>query len=142
MALLDRLEAKDRELDTLRSEVQELRQSGTARAIAIAPTGDGPAEASGTFLVSPADGSALVRLEGLPPLAEGRVYQLWYGEREGDDWSAGPAFALSGPDETVVSVAGELLAVARVAISEEPAPGSEAPTGPLLLVGSIPAAKG
>ncbi|HEX6536133.1 MAG TPA: anti-sigma factor [Gemmatimonadaceae bacterium] len=73
----------------------------------------------------------------LPPAPAGEVYQLWLGTRDGGRVSAG-TFA-PRPDGDAVLVARHPLAsdaLARIAVTREPAGGSARPTSPPVLVGA------
>jgi anti-sigma-K factor RskA len=73
-------------------------------------------------------------IAGLPALPAGRVYQLWFARTGGSPVSGG-VFRVDGRGEALAAVAVPVaLEPARaVAVTEEPAPGSPAPTGPHLL---------
>ena len=96
--------------------------------------GTGAAEASARLMID-ADGrrGALV-VTGLRPLPEDRVYQLWFA-RAGETPVTGGPFRVNRRGEAAVVLAVPVpLAQARaIAITEEPAPRSSAPTGKHLL---------
>jgi hypothetical protein len=89
----------------------------------IALVGTGTAGASARLSVAADGRRGELAITGLPKLAPGRVYQLWFA-RTGAAPISGGVFG--------VDARGEALARA-VAVTEEPAPGSPEPTGPHLL---------
>jgi anti-sigma-K factor RskA len=73
-------------------------------------------------------------IAGLPALPAGRVYQLWFG-RPGASPLSGGVFHVDARGEglAVVAIPVALEPMEAIAVTEEPAPGSAAPTGPHLL---------
>jgi anti-sigma-K factor RskA len=73
-------------------------------------------------------------IAGLAPLPPERTYQLWFA-RPGQPTVTGGAFRVDGRGETVAPVAipAPLDEVRAIAVTEEPVPGSPAPTGQHLL---------
>ena len=139
-ALVDRLDTRDREIAALQSQVGELRTGASARVLTLAPTADGVAGSTGAVYYAPTEGRLVVRVAGLPALEEGRVYQLWYNDGDLESaWTAAAGFRVNAEGETLVSIPGDFTGIMRVAVSSEPLPGSAAPTGPLLMEGTLPA---
>ncbi|MFN8634768.1 MAG: anti-sigma factor [Chloroflexota bacterium] len=77
---------------------------------------------------------AELTVDALPPLLPGRVYQLWFAEPNQPARSGG-TFGVDPRGDTAVrvTVPTPLERVREVAITQEPAPGSPAPTGVQLL---------
>ena len=73
-------------------------------------------------------------VSGLKPLPTGQVYQLWFLRREGAPASAA-TFTVDdgGRAWVVVKVPAPLEETTAIFVTEEPAPGSAAPTGPRVL---------
>jgi len=105
----------------------------------------GAPSAVGRALLSPGRG-LLVHATGLPPLAPGRVYQVWVIPPAGPSASAMPVGAgILRPDASGRFTLDDgsqwptaASAVQAVAITAEPGPsGSPAPTTPILLAGRV-----
>jgi anti-sigma-K factor RskA len=112
--------------------VERLARLADGRVVAL--IGTGTPGASARLFVPEDRRHGELAIVGLPPLPAGRVYQVWFARVGGPPISggvfqvddAGAALAL-----VVVPVAIELGRA--IAVTEEPAPGSLAPTGPHLL---------
>jgi hypothetical protein len=142
LALSDRLATKDDEIAALQRQVTEFRDAANASAFSLTRTEDAPDDARGTVFFSLADSRVLIDVSGLPELDEDRVYQVWF-QRTGDaDWEPGPSFLVNEQGETVQRLPGETTSFIRIAVTEEPAPGSGEPTGPFLLEGQLAGANG
>ena len=142
LALSDRMATKDDEIDALQRQITEFRQAANASAFSLTRTEDAPEEARGTVFYSLADSRVLIDVSGLPDLDEDRVYQTWF-QRTGDaDWEPGPSFLVNEQGESVQRLPGDTTTFVRIAVSEEPAPGSGEPTGPFLLEGQLAGANG
>ncbi|HET7092219.1 MAG TPA: anti-sigma factor, partial [Thermomicrobiales bacterium] len=82
-------------------------------------------------------GVVLLDVHGLPPLAQGRVYQVWVIDAAGKPIPAG-TFDRSAATR---AVAADPRADRAIAITAEPGPlGSPQPTGAILAQAPIPAA--
>jgi anti-sigma-K factor RskA len=109
---------------------------GGMRAIPLSPP-DAASSATGFVLISTdGDDGALV-VDGLPPLGESQQYQLWL-IRDGERTSG----AIFSTDEksyggTRIRAPRPLTDYSAVGITIEPAGGSEQPTGPQVLAGSL-----
>jgi hypothetical protein len=106
------------------------------RAILIPGTGEAP-QASGQLFVG--DGNqALLALRDLAPLTSEQTYQLWLIPA---DEAPVPAGLLSveanTPTWLTVQIPPEAKNFAAVGVSIEPAGGSPAPTGPIVLLGAL-----
>jgi anti-sigma-K factor RskA len=87
---------------------------------------------SGRLVWSESEGRAVLVVDGLPPVAEGRAYELWYIEGDTPE----RAGVLDQDGSRIVAVLDDLPAGAeKIGITEEPAAGSDLPTGPILLLG-------
>jgi anti-sigma-K factor RskA len=76
----------------------------------------------------------VVAIAGLPTLPPERVYQLWFARPGGPPVSGGVfRVDVRGEALTVVAIPVALEPARAVAVTEEPAPGSPAPTGQHLL---------
>lgn len=91
------------------------------------------ASGNGTVLQS-ADGNLILAAD-LPPLAAGRVYQLWLIEGENAPVSGGVFTVGADGYGFLTLAAGSPIAGATLAVTDEPAPGSPGPTSEILLVG-------
>lgn len=105
------------------------------QAVLLSGTESAPA-ASGAFYVSEREGVLVVR--GLEPLAEEQAYQLWLIPAEGQPVSAGLLpLREAGPTWQTVAIPDGARDFAGFGISIEPALGSPAPTGPIVLLGQV-----
>lgn len=78
------------------------------------------------------EGRAVLVADGLPALSEDEVYQAWFVLPDGSVQSAG----LMGPADPDIELEGSLEQVTAVALTVEPAGGSELPTSEPL--GAVP----
>jgi anti-sigma-K factor RskA len=96
--------------------------------------GTGAPGASARLLGAADGGHGHLAVAGLTPLPSGRIYQLWF-IRPGAPPVTGGTFTVDGRGRAWASVDTPIpLEQARaISVTEEPAPGSEAPTGKALL---------
>jgi hypothetical protein len=141
--LLARLDDQGRALAGLRASVaaqaEILRVLGAPRTVsaALAAT-KGVGAGGGRVLVDPAAGEAAVVFSGLAAPGAGKVYQLWAirGKRAPEPAGLFPV----GPEAPVGARVVQLERAREItafAISIEPAGGSTAPTGPIVLSGPV-----
>src|SRR3984957_1856397 len=95
--------------------------------------------ASGSVALNPAQGTAMLEVNGLPPTPDDKVYEVWLiGEKQGPI-KAG-LFEPSSHGATIVSLdlppPGEVVLAS--AITLEPSSGVEKPTGAMYLKGDFP----
>jgi anti-sigma-K factor RskA len=107
------------------------------RAVSLPGTADAP-DAGGIFYLGNDNQAALV-LHGLKPLPSSQTYQLWLIPADG---SPAPAGLLAVQTDNPTWVALQVPAdapqdFAKVGVSVEPAGGSPAPTGPIVLLGVV-----
>jgi len=97
-------------------------------------TGTGAPGASGRLLVAIDGHHGHLATAGLGPLAAERTYQLWF-VRPGAPTAAGGTFRVDsrGRAWATITVPISLDDARVIAVTEEPAPGSAAPTGRYLL---------
>jgi anti-sigma-K factor RskA len=97
-------------------------------------TGTTQPEASARLFAAVDGRSGHMAVSGLKPPAAGRVFQLWFLRHAGPPEN-GATFTVDrdGRAWVVVSVPGPLDETRAIIVTEEPAPGSPAPTGPRLL---------
>jgi anti-sigma-K factor RskA len=112
--------------------VEALATLPDGRIVALLGTGR-PAATARLFVTSDGRQGQLV-IAGLPPLPPDRTYQLWFA-RPGQPTVTGGAFLVDGRGEGIatVTIPAPLDQVRAIAVTEEPAPGSPAPTGEHLL---------
>jgi anti-sigma factor RsiW len=95
--------------------------------------------AFGRVYVDPASGAGMMMVRSLPPLPEGRAYQLWLVKADGQRASCGlirrtdPA----GNGYALIQAPGSLTEWQGLGVTDEPAGGSPAPTGTRVLAGAI-----
>jgi anti-sigma-K factor RskA len=95
--------------------------------------------AFGRVYIDPETSEGMLMVRNLPPLPEGRVYQLWVARDNGERESAG---LLTWTDKygngyTLIKCPETLARWHTFGVTEEPAGGSTAPTGSRLLGGTI-----
>jgi anti-sigma-K factor RskA len=106
------------------------------RVIHLPGTKESP-DAAGTFFMSGDERGVLV-LQGLKPLPAAQTYQLWLISSEGAPASAGLLGVQPGGSTWLpVAVPARARNFVAVGVSIEPIDGSPAPTGPLVLLGTI-----
>jgi len=156
----ERIATLERENETLQQDNVALRREITAQAMQLASLHNslpavadpervvtldvteqaGDVNLSGSFYVAQDNGLLLLR--GLQPLPESETYQLWLIPDGGNPVSAGlisvaddaaPANDVTVWTDTVPLRADQF---SSVGVSVEPAGGSPAPTGPIILLGS------
>lgn len=90
-------------------------------------------QAVASLAVAQTAGTAQVVLvaRGLPPLAAGQVYQLWY--LNGGAPVSGGLLQVSGTTAELRARLGPATVVRAAAVSREPHPGDSAPLGPIVL---------
>ncbi len=109
--------------------------SNADRVVALAGTPDAP-NASGAFYSGPENG--LLVLRGLPPLPSDQTYELWLIPGAGNPIPAGLVqVAADGSNTFTIALADQPSDFAAVGLSIEPAAGSPAPTGPIVLLGKV-----
>lgn len=96
-------------------------------------TGTGKPGASARIFVA-VDGGGHLAISGLNPLPRERTYQLWFVRTDAPAVT-GATFSVDsrGIAWAKVTVPAALEGVQAIVVTEEPAPGSTAPTGPQLL---------
>ncbi len=122
---------------------QEVRTQATALAVlAEAPTvvlrGDAPApQAEGIVYLRPDTNIALLHVRNLPPVPEGKAYQVWLihnGKRD-----SGGLFRVDERGEAVLLIRAPrpLAEYQAIGITVEPATGSPGPTSPRVIGGKF-----
>jgi anti-sigma-K factor RskA len=83
--------------------------------------------------------NAFLSAKGLPQLPSGRAYELWFLKKQGNPDPAGTFSAdPSGNATHAANGAVTMSQYSGFAVSEEPASGSSAPTGPIVVAGTYP----
>jgi anti-sigma-K factor RskA len=95
--------------------------------------------AFGRVYIDPDTSEGMMMVRGLPPLPDGRVYQLWVVGADGQRQSAGVLTWTdkSGNGYTLIQCPETLARWKSFGVTEEPSGGSPAPTGPRVLGGTI-----
>jgi anti-sigma-K factor RskA len=101
-------------------------------------TGTGQPGATARLYLEESQQTGILAVRGLPTLPDNRVYQLWFAHPETPARSGG-VFVVNPQGETLVeiSVPYSFDGVSAIAITEEPAPHSDSPTGIHLLDGNL-----
>jgi hypothetical protein len=120
------------------AQAEVLRLVGGPRVLTASLAPQGTTGGAGRVLVDANTGDAAIVLSGLPPAAAGKTYELWAIRGTKAPEPAGLV--------TVADARGGAIRVPKVArpsevtafaVSVEPAGGSPAPTGPVILVGPV-----
>ena len=115
--------------------LQTSDEGGREDVAALSVTGSADAPSiSGRVVYVPGEDTAVMRLNGLPPLKEGDAYQLWV-LRGGMPESAG-LFQPTGPAQAV-RVADNLAGADALAVTAQPRTSRTAPEGPILVTAPL-----
>lgn len=122
--------------DELRIRQGQVARIARAERVVPLPGTEAAPEARGTLYLSAAEG--IIVLDGLDPLPASQTYELWLIPAEGAPLPAGLLAVASSSEPTWVDVTlpPAVTDFAAVGVSVEPAGGSTAPTGPIVLLGS------
>ena len=101
-------------------------------------TGNAP-QAFGRVYIDPDTSEGMLMVRNLPPLPQGKVYQLWVARENGQRESAGLLTWTdkAGNGYTLIKCPETLARWKSFGVTEEPSGGSQAPTGTSLLGGMI-----
>lgn len=128
-SLQDGVAVRDR---VIADQRDELAAVGTTRTIAGTQPG---ASARGELLRLANPQAAVLTISGLPPLAQGRVYQVWFIQ---GTTPVGAGVFSPNPDGSWSGlVRGDVTTARTIAITAEPTGGSPAPTGDIVAAGML-----
>jgi anti-sigma-K factor RskA len=116
----------------LLAQVQSL-QRAPALSASLTATTDAPGGATGSVTIPP-DGKALAVVANLPPPSSGTVYEAWVIDKQGPRAAGTFITTPDGHADIVLTQAARAGDV--IAITAEPAPGTLAPVGKVLLKGA------
>ncbi len=129
LVLQGQLDATRRQADLLSSALAAAAQAGSVTATL---QGTGPAAGASGFVVAGTGGTNYMVVSGLPDPGAGRTYQAWY--LKGQTAVSAGTFALGAQGITVVGMSATAGPVSAVALTIEPAGGSDHPTSqPIVL---------
>ena len=129
LVLQGQLDATRRQADLLSSALATAAQAGSVTATL---QGTGPAAGASGFVVAGTGGTNYMVVSGLPDPGAGRTYQAWY--LKGQTAVSAGTFALGAQGITVVGMSATAGPVSAVALTIEPAGGSDHPTSqPIVL---------
>ena len=134
LAMQGRVADQNERLAAQRAEIEAMREAN-ALALAMVPTADGPSGAWGNLLYAPADGLAMLHVDGLPTLPEGQTYQLWM--LKGNEPVPSETFAVDAAGDASMAMEADLLGYDAVALTVEPTGGSPLPTTSPILLGEM-----
>jgi Anti-sigma-K factor rskA len=141
LALQGRVNDLQDENDGLEDRIAAIENAG-ATVASLAPAGVGPADSSGELFFSLPAQQGWIIVEGMNPLESGKAYQLWY-IKEGDPApKPGPTITVDEHGNGVAQVSPDAPQYNQVAVTLEPAEGSEAPTTDPVLLGTLSGAAG
>jgi len=119
-----------------RVRLEQILDAPDLQVTRLIPLGPAP-QARGLVVVSKASGNAVVRVNGLEPAPEGKIYELWWITKQKGPERAG-IFTTGSDREAIAKVdappAGERVMAS--AITLEPAGGVAKPSGTMYLKGS------
>jgi len=127
----------------LQQQLGALQSGESVAELATVPTGavipligTGQQGATARLYLEANQQEGLLAISGLPPLASDRTYQLWFAQPDNPTRTGG-AFLVNTQGEALVAITVPypLDVVSAIAVTEEPAPRSESPTGVHLLDG-------
>lgn len=135
-----RLDDREDDLIALQNQATNTALRDNAVAWTFTPTADGPTSATGNLFYSSREQRVALAAEGMPPLPENQVYQLWYLNEGQDPRPAGTFEPSPNGNAAMIEQNIEPGSFQQVAITAEPTGGSQAPTGDILLLGTLSAA--
>jgi len=120
------------------ARVSAVLQAADTQIRVLQSTGD-VADAFGRVYIDPDTSEGMLMVRNLPPLPQGRVYQLWVARADGMRQSAGVLTWTdkAGNGYTLIRCPDTLSRWQSFGVTEEPNGGSPAPTGSRLLGGTI-----
>lgn len=122
--------------DAAAARLAELLSAPDCRVWTVAGTADAPG-ANARLVGVPDERDAVLVASGLQPLPPDRAYQVWFLRGGQPTPNAVFHVARGGHGRQVVHAPGHLSDFEVVAVTPEPASGSPAPTGPIVLAGEI-----
>ena len=137
----DEKDSTQEELERIRSELVEQGSQSNAIAYRLTVTPSGPANASGTAFM-PLSGSGVLSVVNLTPPASGQTFQLWYFRDETTPPIPGGTFTVDASGIGYMLIPADVGSFTSVGISIEPEGGSQSPTTPMILQGSVSGARG
>jgi hypothetical protein len=141
ISLRSELESTRDDLAAAQAEIDTLRAQANATAYQLLPTADAPANANGTAFFA-LDGTGVIFVANLDLAPEGRSYQVWYYPSADSDPLPGATFQVDATGVGYMLIPADVGLFTQITVTLEPAAGSTAPSGPLLLVGSTGGARG
>jgi|SRR5581483_754945 len=144
MNLRAELDAQSAQIATLSERAQNYQrvasvlQAADTQTRMLSGTNDAPT-AYGRVYIDPDTGEGMLMVRGLPPLPQGRSYQLWVVGADGQRQSAGVLTWTDrqGNGYTLIKCPDKLARWQSFGVTQEPAGGSPGPTGPRVLGGAI-----
>ena len=123
------------------ADLADVRSRANATAYTLIPTAQGPELARGTAFIQP-EGSGVLEIVNLPPLDAARAYQVWYYPDVDAAPLPGETVTLNAEQIAFSLIPADVGAFQSIGVSVEPAAGSQAPTTPIILLGTVGGARG
>lgn len=144
LSLRSELDAQNARIATLSerannyARVTAVLQAADTQIRVLEATGSAPA-AFGRVYIDPDTSEGMLMVRNLPPLPQGKVYQLWVARTDGQRESAGLLTWTdkAGNGYTLIKCPDTLSRWQSFGVTEEPTGGSQLPTGSRLLGGTI-----
>jgi anti-sigma-K factor RskA len=126
----------DTDTDEAAETIADLRQDDDTQIISLRGSESAP-QAVAQLLFQPGRTQAGLVVSGLPPLPDHRSYQLWFVDPDDTRYDGG-VFRVDESGQAVIAIdaPAEYAPGWRCGVTEEPAGGSEWPTGQNVLLGS------
>jgi anti-sigma-K factor RskA len=120
------------------ARVTAVLQAADTQIRVLQSTGGVP-DTFGRVYIDPETSEGMLMVRNLPPLPQGRVYQLWVASPDGQRMSAGLLTWTdkAGNGYTLIKCPDTLSRWQSFGVTEEPSGGSQIPTGSRLLGGTI-----
>jgi hypothetical protein len=142
LALQGRVNDLEDENNAQATEIAKAPSNQSATVAQLGPTQDGKQGSMGRFLYSLPDQQGWVVLEGMNPLPADQAYQVWYLKSGAAAPVPGPVITVDQNGNGSAMVAPDTPTYDGLALTAEPKGGSQAPTSPIVLQGTLSGAAG
>jgi hypothetical protein len=142
LALQGRVSDLESENKAQATEIAQGQNNSNATVAQLGPTQDGKQDSQGKLIYSLPDQRGWVVLEGMNPLPADQAYQVWYLKNGAAAPVPGPTITVDQDGNGISEVAPDTPTYDGLALTAEPKGGSEAPTSPIVLQGSLSGAAG
>jgi anti-sigma-K factor RskA len=134
LALQQKASSQERYLLERQEVIDALASGGQVFHI---PGTDAAPQATGVLVQEPGSERSILIVAGLPSLPSEMGYQVWLIRDEGAVPLGAGTFSITDADAQLVDVSAAFSAADAIGVSVEPAEGSTAPTGDIVLLGEL-----